>query len=64
MRMDPPTMGFLKALLVLMVLPHVAPGPCPRPCACPRPTELHCTFRSLITVPAAVSKHVERMNLG
>ncbi|XP_076579108.1 matrix-remodeling-associated protein 5 [Chaetodon auriga] len=51
-------------LLVLILLPPVTSAPCPRPCSCPQPTELHCTFRSLITIPAAVSKHVERMNLG
>ncbi|XP_072513660.1 matrix-remodeling-associated protein 5 [Salminus brasiliensis] len=37
---------------------------CPRPCACPQPKEVHCTFRSLLTVPAGVPKQVERMNLG
>ncbi|XP_053332389.1 immunoglobulin superfamily member 10 [Clarias gariepinus] len=37
---------------------------CPRPCACPVPGEVHCTFRSLLTVPAGVSRKVERMNLG
>ncbi|KAL7845623.1 hypothetical protein AOLI_G00238150 [Acnodon oligacanthus] len=37
---------------------------CPRPCACPHPREVHCTFRSLLTVPAGVPKQVERMNLG
>ncbi|XP_036419457.1 LOW QUALITY PROTEIN: immunoglobulin superfamily member 10 [Colossoma macropomum] len=37
---------------------------CPRPCACPQPREVHCTFRSLLTVPTGVPKQVERMNLG
>ncbi|XP_067439129.1 matrix-remodeling-associated protein 5 [Thunnus thynnus] len=64
MKMDLPAMCVLQTLLVLMILPHVASVPCPRPCSCPQPTELHCTFRSLITIPAAVPKHVERMNLG
>uniref|UniRef100_A0A8C2Z5X5 Matrix remodeling associated 5 n=1 Tax=Cyclopterus lumpus TaxID=8103 RepID=A0A8C2Z5X5_CYCLU len=58
-RLAPPV-----TLLVLMTLPPVAAVPCPRPCSCPQPAELHCTFRSLITIPAAVSRHVERMNLG
>ncbi|XP_035533651.1 immunoglobulin superfamily member 10 [Morone saxatilis] len=64
MKMDPPALCVLQTLLVLMILPPVASLPCPRPCSCPQPTELHCTFRSLLTIPVAVSKHVERMNLG
>lgn len=56
-------------LLLLMVpnvdpVPRVSPAPCPRPCSCPQPAELHCTFRSLLSIPATVSKHVERINLG
>uniref|UniRef100_UPI0037E8D63E matrix-remodeling-associated protein 5 n=1 Tax=Semicossyphus pulcher TaxID=241346 RepID=UPI0037E8D63E len=62
--MDPPALRVLLTLLVLAILPPVAPVPCPRSCSCPQPTELHCTFRSLFSFPAAVSKHVERMNLG
>ncbi|KAF7689429.1 matrix-remodeling-associated protein 5 [Silurus meridionalis] len=50
-------------LLTLAALARSARG-CPRPCACPQPGEVHCTFRSLLTVPAGVSRHVERMNLG
>uniref|UniRef100_A0A3P8RPF2 LRRNT domain-containing protein n=1 Tax=Amphiprion percula TaxID=161767 RepID=A0A3P8RPF2_AMPPE len=61
--MDPPALCVLQTLLVLTLLPPVAPAPCPRPCSCPQPTELHCTFRSLPTIPAAVPRHVERMNL-
>ncbi|KAK9523773.1 hypothetical protein VZT92_017670 [Zoarces viviparus] len=64
MKMDPPAVCVLHTLLVLMILPPVASAPCPRPCSCPQPAELHCTFRSLITIPAAVSTDVERMNLG
>lgn len=64
MKMDPAAACVLQTLLVLMTFRHVASVSCPRPCSCPQPTELHCTFRSLITVPAAVSKNVERMNLG
>ncbi|CAK6977831.1 immunoglobulin superfamily member 10 [Scomber scombrus] len=64
MKMDLPAVCVLQTLLVLMILPHVASAPCPRPCSCPQPTELHCTFRSLFTIPAAVPKHMERMNLG
>ncbi|XP_028998738.1 immunoglobulin superfamily member 10 [Betta splendens] len=54
----------LGSLLVLMSLPAVSSGPCPRSCSCPQPTELHCTFRSLPSIPTTVSRHVERMNLG
>ncbi|XP_068575742.1 matrix-remodeling-associated protein 5 [Cebidichthys violaceus] len=64
MKMDPPAVCVLHTLLVLMILPPVASVPCPRPCSCPQPAELHCTFRSLITIPAAISRNVERVNLG
>ncbi|XP_038613088.1 matrix-remodeling-associated protein 5 [Tachyglossus aculeatus] len=37
---------------------------CPHQCTCYIPTEVHCTFRSLASVPATISKHVERINLG
>uniref|UniRef100_H2ZWM5 Matrix remodeling associated 5 n=1 Tax=Latimeria chalumnae TaxID=7897 RepID=H2ZWM5_LATCH len=37
---------------------------CPHPCACYLPTEVHCTFRSLASVPAGIPKHAERINLG
>jgi len=50
-------------MLVLVELP-VYVRCCPRPCACHQPAEVHCTFRSLLTVPAGVPKQVERMNLG
>ncbi|KAI4876477.1 hypothetical protein NFI96_003009 [Prochilodus magdalenae] len=50
-------------LLLLLVLTDLAQC-CPRPCACPQPREVHCTFRSLLTMPAGVPKQVERMNLG
>ncbi|XP_026787918.3 matrix-remodeling-associated protein 5 isoform X2 [Pangasianodon hypophthalmus] len=50
-------------LFTLAALARSARG-CPRPCACPQPGEVHCTFRSLLTVPAGVSRQVERMNLG
>ncbi|XP_060716378.1 matrix-remodeling-associated protein 5 [Tachysurus vachellii] len=50
-------------LFTLAALARSAQG-CPRPCACPQPGEVQCTFRSLLTVPAGVSRQVERMNLG
>ncbi|XP_035005999.2 matrix-remodeling-associated protein 5 [Hippoglossus stenolepis] len=62
--MDPAVVRVLQTMLVLMILPPVTSVSCPRPCACPQPTELHCTFRSLITIPDAVPKYVKRMNLG
>ncbi|XP_036947749.1 matrix-remodeling-associated protein 5 isoform X1 [Acanthopagrus latus] len=62
--MDPASVCLLHTLLLMITLPPVFSALCPRPCSCPQPTELHCTFRSLFTIPAAVSKHVERMNLG
>ncbi|XP_063306235.1 matrix-remodeling-associated protein 5 [Pelobates fuscus] len=37
---------------------------CPQSCACYVNSEVHCTFRSLIAVPARMPKHVERINLG
>ncbi|XP_017281852.2 matrix-remodeling-associated protein 5 [Kryptolebias marmoratus] len=51
-------------ILVLIFLPPVTSDFCPRPCSCPQPKVLHCTFRSLFTIPAAVPKHTERINLG
>ncbi|KAA0722242.1 Matrix-remodeling-associated protein 5 [Triplophysa tibetana] len=50
-------------MLVIGAL-HVVVRCCPRACTCQQPTEVHCTFRSLLTVPAGVPKQVERMNLG
>ncbi|XP_062901403.1 immunoglobulin superfamily member 10 [Mobula hypostoma] len=37
---------------------------CPKPCACYVPTEIHCTFRYLNTIPANIQPQVERINLG
>nr|XP_019959389.1 PREDICTED: matrix-remodeling-associated protein 5 [Paralichthys olivaceus] len=62
--MDPAAVRVLQTMLVLMILPPVTSVSCPRPCSCPQPTELHCTFRSLNTIPDAVPKYVKRMNLG
>ncbi|XP_076012943.1 matrix-remodeling-associated protein 5 [Genypterus blacodes] len=62
--MEAPAVCFLHTLLALLVLPQATCLPCPRLCACPQPTELHCTFRSLVTIPASVSRQVQRMNLG
>ncbi|XP_023673330.1 matrix-remodeling-associated protein 5-like isoform X2 [Paramormyrops kingsleyae] len=51
------------ALMVMLTMPH-AGLLCPHPCACYQPTEVHCTFRSLLTVPSGLPSHVERINLG
>ena len=37
---------------------------CPRRCACYVPTEVHCTFRYLTSIPDSISPDVERINLG
>ncbi|XP_062384541.1 immunoglobulin superfamily member 10 [Sardina pilchardus] len=57
----------LSLLLLLAQLSLVLSRPgeaCPRPCSCQQPGEVHCTFRSLMAVPAGIPKQVERMNLG
>ncbi|XP_027465322.1 matrix-remodeling-associated protein 5 isoform X1 [Zalophus californianus] len=55
------------ALSVVLILLWGHPRPtlaCPHRCTCYVPSEVHCTFRSLASVPAGISKHVERINLG
>ncbi|XP_024905526.1 matrix-remodeling-associated protein 5 [Pteropus alecto] len=54
----------LSVVLILLSAPPPAARACPHPCACYVPSEVHCTFRSLASVPAGISKHVERINLG
>lgn len=39
-------------------------GACPRRCACYVPTEVHCTFRYLTSIPESIPPNVERINLG
>uniref|UniRef100_H0XMI3 Matrix remodeling associated 5 n=1 Tax=Otolemur garnettii TaxID=30611 RepID=H0XMI3_OTOGA len=56
--------GALSVVLMLLWGHPRAALACPHPCACYVPSEVHCTFRSLASVPAGISKHVERMNLG
>ncbi|XP_054830066.1 matrix-remodeling-associated protein 5 [Eublepharis macularius] len=59
-----PHLGALSVVLILSLgLPEITLT-CPHPCACYVPTEVHCTFRSLVAVPTRISKHVERINLG
>ncbi|XP_076159902.1 matrix-remodeling-associated protein 5 [Alosa pseudoharengus] len=55
----------LLLLLAQLVLMLSRPGEaCPRPCSCQQPGEVHCTFRSLMAIPAGIPRQVERMNLG
>ncbi|XP_012498381.1 PREDICTED: immunoglobulin superfamily member 10 isoform X1 [Propithecus coquereli] len=37
---------------------------CPHRCACYMPTEVHCTFRYLTSIPESIQPNVERINLG
>ncbi|XP_058477609.1 matrix-remodeling-associated protein 5-like [Solea solea] len=37
---------------------------CPRSCNCYQANEVHCTFRSLVTVPPGLPLHTRRINLG
>ncbi|XP_023489962.1 matrix-remodeling-associated protein 5 isoform X1 [Equus caballus] len=62
-----PTRSHWRVLSVVLILVWGHPPAalaCPHPCACYVPSEVHCTFRSLASVPAGISKHVERINLG
>ncbi|KAM9852836.1 immunoglobulin superfamily member 10 [Aulostomus maculatus] len=53
----------LRALLFLALVMLVR-ADCPGSCACYVPTEVHCTFRYLTTIPAHIQPAVERINLG
>ncbi|KAM4046177.1 matrix-remodeling-associated protein 5 [Anomaloglossus baeobatrachus] len=50
-------------IIISLKFPHSAFS-CPPSCACYVNSEVHCTFRSLATVPTRIPKHVERINLG
>ncbi|KAM7380654.1 hypothetical protein PAMP_003933 [Pampus punctatissimus] len=54
------------ALLALLALTlEVARGQaCPRSCNCYQANEVHCTFRSLLTIPPGLPAHTRRINLG
>ncbi|XP_044222497.1 matrix-remodeling-associated protein 5-like [Thunnus albacares] len=56
----------LAALLALLVLTLEVPRgqACPRSCNCYQASEVHCTFRSLITIPPGLPAHTRRINLG
>ncbi|XP_040913528.1 matrix-remodeling-associated protein 5-like [Toxotes jaculatrix] len=53
-------------LLALLVLTFVVPRgqSCPRSCNCYQASEVHCTFRSLLTIPPGLPAHTRRINLG
>ncbi|XP_075052579.1 matrix-remodeling-associated protein 5 [Mixophyes fleayi] len=53
----------LPVIVISLRFPHSTLS-CPHPCACYVNSEVHCTFRSLATVPTGIPKHVERINLG
>lgn len=54
----------LTSLTVVCLV--VTPGSraCPHRCACYVPTEMHCTFRYLTSIPDGIPANVERINLG
>uniref|UniRef100_A0A8C4QNB7 Ig-like domain-containing protein n=1 Tax=Eptatretus burgeri TaxID=7764 RepID=A0A8C4QNB7_EPTBU len=56
--------SFLVLLLttVLMVTPGM--DSCPKTCTCPTPSDVHCTFRSLPTIPRGLSSLTRRINMG
>ncbi|XP_070832865.1 matrix-remodeling-associated protein 5-like [Chaetodon trifascialis] len=53
----------LLTLLVLTLMLPVAQA-CPRSCNCYQASEVHCTFRSLPTIPPGLPAHTRRINLG
>nr|XP_021509493.1 immunoglobulin superfamily member 10-like isoform X2 [Meriones unguiculatus] len=60
--------GEVSCLLISLtvVCLVVTPGSraCPHRCACYVPTEVHCTFRYLTSIPDNIPTNVERINLG
>ncbi|XP_037345553.2 matrix-remodeling-associated protein 5-like [Pungitius pungitius] len=52
--------------LTLLVLTFAVPTgqACPRSCNCYQANEVHCTFRSLLTIPSGLPVHTRRINLG
>ncbi|KAM9801659.1 immunoglobulin superfamily member 10 [Neosynchiropus ocellatus] len=53
----------LMMMLILAAAPSAVHG-CPRSCVCSVPSEVHCTFKYLSTVPDQIQPHVEKVNLG
>ncbi|XP_038870209.1 matrix-remodeling-associated protein 5-like [Salvelinus namaycush] len=63
--MAPSVCGVSLYVVVVVLVTLVSPGgACPRPCSCYQPTELHCTFRSLLTIPQLLPQHTLHINLG
>nr|XP_046146683.1 matrix-remodeling-associated protein 5-like [Oncorhynchus gorbuscha] len=62
--MAPSVCGVSLAVVVVLVTLVSPGGACPRPCSCYQPTELHCTFRSLLTIPQLLPQHTLHINLG
>ncbi|KAJ8410703.1 hypothetical protein AAFF_G00186600 [Aldrovandia affinis] len=54
----------LLAFLCFLVEALPTGSACPKSCACYVPTEVHCTFRYLTSMPREIQPAVERMNLG
>uniref|UniRef100_A0A3B4A490 Ig-like domain-containing protein n=1 Tax=Periophthalmus magnuspinnatus TaxID=409849 RepID=A0A3B4A490_9GOBI len=56
--------ALLLPLLLLSLLSIALVRSCPRSCNCYQASEVHCTFRSLQTVPSGLPPHTRRINLG
>ncbi|XP_023364042.1 immunoglobulin superfamily member 10 [Otolemur garnettii] len=54
----------LASFAVICVVTTPGSRACPRRCACYVPTEVHCTFRYLTSIPEGLPRDVERINLG
>ncbi|XP_053455340.1 immunoglobulin superfamily member 10 [Nycticebus coucang] len=54
----------LVSLAVICMVTTPGSRACPRRCACYMPTEVHCTFRYLTSIPEGLPLDVERINLG
>ncbi|XP_068596907.1 matrix-remodeling-associated protein 5 [Brachionichthys hirsutus] len=53
-----------SSLLWQKIPPTQAVPSCPQRCSCPGINEVHCTFRHLTSIPKALPKDTERLNLG
>ncbi|ELW65166.1 Immunoglobulin superfamily member 10 [Tupaia chinensis] len=60
--------GGISCVLVSFSVIYLVATPgaraCPRRCTCFVPTEVHCTFRYLTSIPDSIPASVERINLG
>ncbi|CAH6779101.1 immunoglobulin superfamily member 10 [Phodopus roborovskii] len=54
----------LTSLTIVYLVAIPESRACPRLCACYVPTEVHCTFRYLTSIPDGIPANVERINLG